>query len=86
MRQSSKLQNSARNKQAIEKINNRNKGGKQHSPERSANNINTIESRTRSMLNAIQGKSIFAGPEESIFSSTDADKTNIQTKLHSKLA
>ena len=38
------------------------------------------------MLNAIQGKSIFAGPEESIFSSTDAEKTNIQTKLHSKLA
>ena len=39
------------------------------------------------MLNAIQGKSIFGGAEESIFSSTDVEKANVghrQTKASLK--
>ena len=47
---------------------------KKKSPE---GGVNTIESKTRSMIEAIQGKSVF-GPsfEESIFSS-EAEKTNL---------
>lgn len=77
----SKLVSSTRNR-AFEMISNRNKTRK--SPE---NAVASIESRTKSMLNAIQGKSIF-GPsyEESIYSTApEADKNNVSvTKTQSK--
>ena len=78
-REVSKLQNSARNHRAIEVIKNHNK----KSP---GDGVHTIEEKTRSMIEAIQGKSVF-GPsvEESIFSS-EAEKTNLPNMQKNKAA